>query len=80
MESYSVKRAAELIGVDAQTLFRWIWGGKVRASIVIPMDSGSKVHRFTEQDVKRLRLYKAEHYWEGRGGSKPKRKEPKESK
>ena len=80
MGSHSVKQAAKLLGVDQQTLFRWIWNGKVRPSIAIPMD-GRKLYRFTDEDVKKVRRYKSAHYWEGRGGSKPKsgRRKPKRS-
>ena len=67
MPSHSVKQAAKLLGVDQQTLFRWIWNGKVRPSIAIPMN-GRKLYRFTDDDVKKVRRYKSEHYWEGRGG------------
>jgi excisionase family DNA binding protein len=69
MGNFSVKQAAKLLGVDPQTLFRWIWNGKVRPSIAIPMN-GRKLYRFTDDDVKRSRRYKSAHYWEGRGGSK----------
>jgi hypothetical protein len=71
MASHSVKQAAKLLGVDPQTLFRWIWNGKVRPSIAIPMN-GRKLYRFTDKDVTQVRRYKSAHYWEGRGGSKPK--------
>jgi helix-turn-helix protein len=71
MRSYSVNQAAKLIGVDPQTLFRWIWQGKVRPSIVVPMD-GRKLYRFADRDIRQLRRYKSGHYWEGRGGRKPK--------
>ena len=71
MGSHSVKQAAKLLGVDQQTLFRWIWNGKVRPSIAIPMN-GRKLYRFTDDDVKKVRRYKSAHYWEGRGGSKRK--------
>ena len=71
MRNYSVKQAAKLLGVDPQTLFRWIWNGKVRPSIAIPMN-GRKLYRFTDDDVERVRRYKSAHYWEGRGGRKPK--------
>ncbi len=71
MASHSVKQAAKLLGVDQQTLFRWIWNGKVRPSIAIPMN-GRKLYRFTDGDVKKVRRYKSAHYWEGRGGSKSK--------
>jgi predicted site-specific integrase-resolvase len=72
MRSYSVKQTARLVRIDPQTLFRWIWQGKVRPSIVVPMDE-RKVYRFTDEDIKRLRRHKAEHYWEGRGGRRKKR-------
>ena len=71
MASHSVKQAAKLLGVDQQTLFRWIWNGKVHPSIAIPMN-GRKLYRFTEEDIAQVRRYKSAHYWEGRGGSKPK--------
>jgi hypothetical protein len=34
--------------------------------------NGGKVWLWTPADVKRLRRYKSAHYWEGRGGRKPK--------
>jgi len=71
MKDYSVKQAAKLLGVDPQTLFRWIWNGKVRPSIATPMN-GRKLYRFTDEDVEQVRRYKSAHYWEGRGGRKPK--------
>ena len=71
MGNHSVKQAAKLLGIDPQTLFRWIWKGKVRPSIAIPMN-GRKLYRFTADDVAQVRRYKLAHYWEGRGGSKPK--------
>jgi len=60
-----------LLGVDPQTLFRWIWNGKVHPSIAVPMN-GRKLYRFTDDDVQQVRRYKSAHYWEGRGGPKPK--------
>jgi hypothetical protein len=71
MASHSVKQAAKLLAVDPQTLFRWIWNGKVHPSIAIPMN-GRKLYRFTDKDIAQARRYKSAHYWEGRGGSKPK--------
>ena len=71
MANYSVKQAAKLLGVDPQTLFRWIWNGKVHPSIAIPMN-GRKLYRFTDKDIAQARRYKSAHYWEGRGGSKRK--------
>jgi hypothetical protein len=78
MASHSVKQAAKLVGVDPQTLFRWIWNGKVHPSIAIPMN-GRKLYRFTDEDIAQVRRYKSAHYWEGRGGSKRKRDNGKTS-
>lgn len=61
-----MRQAAKVIDVDPQTLFRWLWAGKVKASIVVPIDH-RKLYRFTDDDIGKLRRYKAAHYWEGRG-------------
>ncbi len=60
-----------MLGVNPQTLFRWIWDGKVHPSIAVPMN-GRKLYRFSDEDVQQARRYKSAHYWEGRGGRKSK--------
>lgn len=69
MKTYSVRQAAKLAGVDPQTLFRWVWQGKVKPSVAVPMN-GRKLYRFTETDVRQLLDYKAAHYRKGRGRKK----------
>lgn len=69
MRTYSVRQAAKLAGVDQQTLFRWVWLGKVKPSIAVPMN-GRNLYRFTESDVRQLLRYKAAHYRKGRGRKK----------
>ena len=73
MKSCSVRQAAKLIEVDPQTLFGWLWAGKVKASIVVPIDHRN-LQRFIEADVKKARRYKVAHYWEGRGARRKKEK------
>jgi DNA-binding transcriptional MerR regulator len=73
MKTYSVRQAAKLAGIDPQTLFRWIWLGKVKPSIAVPMN-GRRLYRFTEIDVRQLLDYKAAHYRKGRGRKKKTRK------
>jgi transposase-like protein len=69
MKAYSVRQAAKRVGIDPQTLFRWVWQQKVKPSIAVPMN-GRKLYRFTEDDVKELLRYKAAHYRKGRGRKK----------
>ncbi|MGC1258327.1 MAG: helix-turn-helix domain-containing protein, partial [Candidatus Acidiferrales bacterium] len=61
MKHYSVKQAAKMLGVNPQTLFRWIWDGKVHPSIAVPMN-GRKLYRFSDEDVQQARRYKSAHY------------------
>jgi hypothetical protein len=67
----SVRQVAKLVNIDPQTLYKWIWDGTVVPSVVVPLDGrkdGRKLYRFTDSDIRKLRRYKAAHYWEGRGG------------
>lgn len=71
----SVRQVAKLVKVDPQTLYQWIWDGKVVPSVVVPLDArvdGRKLYRFTDSDVLKLQHYKAAHYFEGRGGRRKK--------
>ncbi len=69
MKTYSTKQAATLAGIHSVTLYRWMSAGKVRASQAIPLN-GTKLWRWTQADVEKIRKYKAAHYWEGRGVKK----------
>ncbi len=69
MRTYSTKQAARLANVHWVTLHRWLAAGKVIASQAI-RQNGGKLWRWTEADVKKVRKYKAAHYWQGRGVKK----------
>ena len=69
MRTYSTKQVAKLAGIHWVTLHRWLSAGKVRASRPVPIN-GRTLWRWTEADVKKVRKYKAAHYWEGRGVKK----------
>ncbi len=64
--TYSTKEAAKKVGVHWMTLHKWIAAGKVRPSEQIGMNGG-KHWRWTEQDIQKIRKYKAEHFREGQG-------------
>jgi excisionase family DNA binding protein len=70
MRTYSIKRAAKLIGVHRMTLYHWVVEGKFRPSIVVRMD-GRTLRRFTDADVIKGRRFKAR---QKRGRKKKKRK------
>ena len=68
-KTYSTKQAAKKVGVHWVTLHKWRAAGKVRASHQIGMNGG-KHWRWTEQDIKAARKFKAENYRKGRGRKK----------
>ena len=69
MRTYSTAQVAELVGIHRVTLQAWLSAGKVRASRSMRM-IGRTLRRWTDTDVKRVKKYKAAHYWEGRGVKK----------
>ena len=72
MKTYSTRQAAQLAGIHWVTLHRWLAAGKVRASRSLPSNGGT-LWRWTDADVKKVKKYKAAHYWEGRGQKKKKK-------
>lgn len=63
---YSTAQVARLIGVDKQTLLRWMYAGKLsepRRSEV----AGLVVRVWTERDLARARKFKEQNYRKGRG-------------
>ena len=55
-----------MVGVDKQTLLRWLWSAK----IVEPKhfaNGGQKIRLWTDRDVKNVREYKEANYRKGRG-------------
>ena len=69
MKTYSTAQVAELVGIHRVTLQNWLSAGKVRASRSMRMNGGT-LRRWTDADVKKVKKYKAAHYWEGRGVKK----------
>ncbi len=74
MRTYSTKQAAKRAGIHWMTLHRWLRARKVRASRSLPSNGGT-LWRWTDADVKKVKKYKAAHYWEGRGQKKKKAKQ-----
>ncbi len=54
----SLRQAAKACGIHRTTLIRWIADGKVKASEEI------RLPQFTAEDIKRIKQYVAEHYYE----------------
>ncbi len=75
MPTYSTVEVAELVGVSWDTLSRWI---REKRFPVPPVQSIGRiqVRVWTEDDVKKVRNYKADHYW-GKGGRKTRKKRTK---
>jgi len=66
---YSTLQVARMVGVDKQTLLRWLWAGKV-AEPKIYQSGGIKLRFWTDRDVGRIREYKRTNYRRGRGRKK----------
>ncbi len=75
MKTYSTVRVAKILKVGWSTLHRWIVEGKVKAPPIQSLGE-VKVRFWTEEDVEKLRKYKADNYW-GRGTKKPRKKKKK---
>jgi predicted DNA-binding transcriptional regulator AlpA len=77
MKAYSTAGVLKLVGIGAETLYRWMHEGKIPRP---PLQSlaGMKVRLWSENDVNEVKKYKAEHYW-GKGGRK-KRKQQSQAK
>ena len=75
MSTYSTVEVAELVGVSWDTLSRWI---REKRFPVPPVKSLGRirVRVWTEDDVEKVRKYKADHYW-GKGGRKKRKKRRK---
>jgi predicted site-specific integrase-resolvase len=54
----SLRQAAKACGIHRTTLIRWLAEGKIKASaeIILP--------QFTTEDIRRIKQYIAEHYYE----------------
>lgn len=58
-----------MLGIDKQTLLRWVWAGKV-AEPAVYESAGVKVRNWTRQDIERVQDYKNANYRKGRGRKK----------
>jgi excisionase family DNA binding protein len=73
MRTLSTSNVAKLVEIHPITLERWLADGKIPAPK--PLHVGGRTFRhWTREDVARVKQYKAEHYWEGRGPKPKKRK------
>ena len=72
MKTYSTVQVARTIGVNKQTLLRWLWAGKIpeprRGTY-----GGQDVRIWTDRDLQRARQFKQTNYYKG-GGRKKKTK------
>jgi predicted site-specific integrase-resolvase len=68
MKTYSTAKVIKILGIGAETLYRWMHEGKIHTP---PLQSlaGMKVRLWSEQHLVEAKKYKAEHYW-GKGGRK----------
>jgi excisionase family DNA binding protein len=78
IKTMSTKEVARLAGIHWMTLYRWLKQGKVRPSIAIKL-KGRTLHRWTAEDVERVRQYKQKNYRKGRG-RKPAKKDKRNGK
>ncbi len=72
MKTYSTVEVAKLLEIGNDTLHRWIHTKRVPAPALQRLGNLS-VRLWTNEDIEKVRKYKAEHYW-GRGREKPRRK------
>jgi DNA-binding transcriptional MerR regulator len=72
-KAYSTAQVARKIGIHRVTLQLWLTEGKVQPSKIVKLNGG-KIYLWTAADVEKVRRYKAEHYWRGRGGHHPRKK------
>jgi hypothetical protein len=66
---YSTVQVAQMVGVDKQTLLRWLWARKIPEPKHFA-NGGQKIRLWTDRDVKNARKYKEENYRKGRGRKK----------
>lgn len=61
-----------MVGVHWTSIHRWLRSKAIRPSVAVPMN-GRTLWRWTDEDVERVRKYKADHYRKGRGRKKGKK-------
>jgi DNA-binding transcriptional regulator LsrR (DeoR family) len=70
---WSTEEAAEKAGISRATIMRWLAKGRVSASINVQLNDQAVLHRWTEDDITRLKSAVKEHYGAGRTGRPPTR-------
>jgi predicted DNA-binding transcriptional regulator AlpA len=79
MKKYSITEAAELVGVNRATIYRWIQRKLVPAPLV-EVVAGVEITYWTEAELAKAREYKKVEYWgQGRKKSRAKRTKKSES-
>jgi len=79
MKKYSIAEAAELVGVNRATIYRWIQRKLVPPPLV-EVVAGVQITYWTEGELAEAREYKKAKYWgQGRKKSKAKRTKKSES-
>ena len=69
MRAHSISEAARLLGVDRRTLQRWVRDKRIPAPTTQVL-AGVRLRFWTEQDMAKLKEYKAARYWgKGKGHS-----------
>lgn len=59
--SYTTAEVARVAGVDRQTLFRWLWAGKVPEPKQITF-GGMSMRVWTAKELEQVKEYKKLHY------------------
>jgi DNA-binding transcriptional regulator LsrR (DeoR family) len=70
---WSTEEAAEKAGISRATIMRWLAKGRVAASINVQLNDQAVLHRWTEDDIAKLKSAVKEHYGAGRTGRPPTR-------
>ena len=65
----STEEVAQLVGISRVTLERWLASGKIPLPKTLRIGK-SKFRHWSNQDIKRLKQYKARFYRKGRGRKK----------
>jgi len=63
---YSTREVADMVGINKQTLLRWIWAGKISEPAIYE-SGGVKLRNWSHQDIERVQRYKNANYRKGRG-------------
>jgi DNA-binding transcriptional regulator LsrR (DeoR family) len=69
---WSTEEAAEKAGISRATIMRWLAKGRVSPSINVQLND-RVLHRWTEDDIAKLKSAVKEHYGAGRTGRPPRR-------